>query len=137
MVGVERTSGHISHVRSTSVGDTQATDIQVGNPTPSITRIYASVVGTVADGKLIDNLKANRRTEALGETEVRGEEVKDAVESGAEHPRIVSDIVVTAAPTLQFISYCCYRPHPYRPTTISTAPEGCADSCGGRYGCGQ
>jgi hypothetical protein len=90
MVGIEGTGRHISHVRSTVVGDTQATDIQIGNPTPSITRIHASVVGTVADGELIDNLTANRRTEALGETEVRGEEVFDGIESGAEHELIVT-----------------------------------------------
>ena len=112
MVGIERTSGHISHVRSTSVGDTQATDIQVCNPTPSVATIYTSVVGTVADGEFIHDLSLEGRTEALGETEVRGEEVKDAVESGADHACIVIEIVVTAGQGVQFISYCYYRPHP-------------------------
>jgi hypothetical protein len=55
------------------MGDTQATAFKIGNPTPSVTTINASVVGTVADGELIDNLTANRRTEALGETKVGGE----------------------------------------------------------------
>ena len=70
--------------------DTQASDIQVCDPTPSISRIYASVVGTVADGELIDNLTANRRTLALSETEVRGEQLFDGIESGAEHEPIVT-----------------------------------------------
>ena len=96
MVGIERTGGHISHVRSTSVGDTQATDIEVCNPTPSVATIYTSVVGTVADGEFIHDLNLEGRTQALGETEVRGEEVIDAVESGADHACIVNDYVVTA-----------------------------------------
>jgi hypothetical protein len=78
------------------MGDTQATDIQVGNPTPSVATIYASIVGAVTNSEFIHNLNLEGGTQALGETEVRGEEVKDAVESGAEHGRIVSDIVVTA-----------------------------------------
>ena len=76
--------------------DTQASDIQVGNPTPSITTIYTSVVGTVADGELIDNLTTDRRTQALSETEVRCEQVFDGIESGADHACIVNDYVVTA-----------------------------------------
>jgi len=67
------------------MGDTQATAFKIGNATPSIPTINASVVGTVADGELINKLTANRRTEALGETKVRGEEVVDGCESGAEH----------------------------------------------------
>jgi hypothetical protein len=55
------------------MGDTQATAFKIGNPTPSIPTINASVVRAVADGELINNLTANRRTEALGETKVRGE----------------------------------------------------------------
>ena len=85
MVGVERTGGHISHVRSVGVSDTQATDIEVCNPTPSIATLYTSVVGTVADGEFIHDLGLEGGTEALSETEVRGEEVKDGIESGAEH----------------------------------------------------
>ena len=90
MVGVERTGGHVSHVRSTIVGDTQATDIQVCNPTPSIATLYTSVVGAVADGEFIHDLNLEGGTEALGETEVRGEEVIDGIESGAEHEPIVT-----------------------------------------------
>jgi hypothetical protein len=55
------------------MGDTQATAFKISNPTPSIPTINASVVGTVADGELFDDFTANRRTEALGETKVRGE----------------------------------------------------------------
>ena len=90
MVGVERTGGNIRHVRTAIVSDTQATDIQVCNPTPSIATLDTSVVGTVADGEFIDNLNFEGGTEALSETEVRGEEVIDGIESGAEHEPIVT-----------------------------------------------
>lgn len=96
MVGVERTSGHISQVRSATVSDTQATDIEVCDPTPSITTLYTSVVRTVADGEFIHDLSLEGGTQALGETEVGGEEVIDGIESGAEHARIVIESVVTA-----------------------------------------
>ena len=84
MVGVERTSGHISQVRSATVSDTQATDIEVCNPTPSIATLYTSVVRTVADGEFIHDLSLEGGTEALGETEVRGEEVLKVVQSMSE-----------------------------------------------------
>ena len=67
------------------MSNTQATDIQVCNPTPSVATIYTSVVGTVADGEFIDNLNLEGRTQTFSETEVRGEEIIDGIESGAEH----------------------------------------------------
>jgi hypothetical protein len=67
------------------VSDTQATDIEVCNPTPSTATLYASVVRTVADREFIHDLGLEGRTQALSETEVRGEEVIDGIESGAEH----------------------------------------------------
>jgi hypothetical protein len=85
MVGIERTGGHISHIGSVTVSDTQATDIEVCDPTPSIATLNTSVVRTVADREFIHDLSLEGGTEALGETEVRGEEVIDGIESGAEH----------------------------------------------------
>jgi hypothetical protein len=55
------------------MGDTQATAFKIGNPTPSVTRIYASVVGTVADGELFDDFSLEGRAQAFSETKVRGE----------------------------------------------------------------
>ena len=85
MVGIERTGGHVSHIGSVTVSDTQATDIEVSDPTPSIATLNTSVVRTVADREFIHDLGLEGGTQALGETEVRGEEVVDGIESGAEH----------------------------------------------------
>jgi hypothetical protein len=55
------------------MSDTQATAFKIGNPTPSIPTINASVVGTVADGELFDDFSLEGRTQAFSETKVRGE----------------------------------------------------------------
>jgi hypothetical protein len=67
------------------MGDTQATAFKIGNPTPSVTTINASVVRTVVNSEFVDDFSLEGRTQAFSETKVRGEEVVDGCESGAEH----------------------------------------------------
>jgi hypothetical protein len=54
--------------------------------------INASVVGTVADGELFNDFSLEGRAQAFSETKVRGEEVVDGCEGGAEHELIVTSV---------------------------------------------
>ena len=70
---IERTVRYIRQVISAIMCDAQATAFKISNPTPSIPTINASVVRTVANGELFDDLSLEGRTQAFSETEVRGE----------------------------------------------------------------